>query len=66
LSSPTSTLDKGEALAAALGPDAVFRRTDVSDPEQIGALVATAIAKFGGLHVMVNNAGVSGAMHRLA
>ena len=56
--------DKGEALAAALGPDAFFRRTDVSDPEQVGALVAAAVEKFGGLHVMVNNAGVSGTMHR--
>ncbi|MGO9158093.1 SDR family NAD(P)-dependent oxidoreductase [Mycobacterium sp.] len=56
--------DKGEALAAALGPDAFFRRTDVSDPEQVGALVATAVEKFGALHVMVNNAGVSGTMHR--
>jgi NAD(P)-dependent dehydrogenase (short-subunit alcohol dehydrogenase family) len=56
--------DKGEALAAALGRDALFRRTDVSDPEQVGALVATAVEKFGALHVMVNNAGVSGTMHR--
>lgn len=44
--------------------DTFFRRTDVSDPEQVGALVATAVEKFGGLHVMVNNAGVSGTMHR--
>jgi len=56
--------DRGEALAATLGPDALFRRTDVSDPEQVGALVGTAVEKFGGLHVMVNNAGVSGTMHR--
>jgi NAD(P)-dependent dehydrogenase (short-subunit alcohol dehydrogenase family) len=56
--------DKGEALAAALGSDAFFRRTDVSDPEQVGALVAAAVERFGGLHVMVNNAGVSSTMHR--
>jgi NAD(P)-dependent dehydrogenase (short-subunit alcohol dehydrogenase family) len=56
--------DRGEALAVALGADALFRRTDVSDPEQVGALVATAVEKFGGLHVMVNNAGVSSTMHR--
>jgi NAD(P)-dependent dehydrogenase (short-subunit alcohol dehydrogenase family) len=55
--------DRGEALAAALGPDAFFRRTDVSDQEQVGSLVAAAVEKFGGLHVMVNNAGVSGTMH---
>ena len=56
--------DRGEALATALGPNALFRRTDVSDPEQVATLVATAVGKFGGLHVMVNNAGVSGTMHR--
>jgi NAD(P)-dependent dehydrogenase (short-subunit alcohol dehydrogenase family) len=56
--------DKGEALAAALGSDAFFRRTDVSDPDQVGALVAAAVERFGGLHVMVNNAGVSDTMHR--
>jgi NAD(P)-dependent dehydrogenase (short-subunit alcohol dehydrogenase family) len=56
--------DNGQVLAAALGPDAVFRRTDVSEPEQVGALVAAAVEKFGGLHVMVNNAGVSSKMHR--
>ena len=31
--------DRGEALAAALGADALFRRADVADPEQVGALV---------------------------
>jgi NAD(P)-dependent dehydrogenase (short-subunit alcohol dehydrogenase family) len=56
--------DKGEALAAALGPDAFFLQTDVSDPEQVGALVVAAVDKFGGLDVMVNNAGVSSKMHR--
>jgi NAD(P)-dependent dehydrogenase (short-subunit alcohol dehydrogenase family) len=55
---------KGEELAAALGSVATFRRTDVADPEQVGALVAAAVETFGGLHVMVNNAGVSSKMHR--
>ena len=55
--------DVGAELAAALGRDAVFRRTDVSDPEQVGALVAAAVEQFGGLHVMVNNAGISHTMH---
>jgi NAD(P)-dependent dehydrogenase (short-subunit alcohol dehydrogenase family) len=56
--------DKGVALAAALGSDACFRRADVSEPEQVGALVASAVERFGGLDVMVNNAGVSSTMHR--
>jgi NAD(P)-dependent dehydrogenase (short-subunit alcohol dehydrogenase family) len=56
--------DRGEELAAALGGDTVFRLTDVSDPDQVGALVAAAVETFGGLDVMVNNAGVSSRMHR--
>lgn len=57
--------DRGEALAASLGSAAVFRRTDVSDPEQVGALVSGAVEKFGGLHVMVNNAGISSPLRKL-
>src|SRR3984885_14622924 len=56
--------DRGEDLAATLGADAVFRLTDVSDPNQVGALVAAAVETFGGLDVMVNNAGVSSRLHR--
>ncbi|ORC11083.1 SDR family NAD(P)-dependent oxidoreductase [Mycobacterium kansasii] len=56
--------DAGRALASALGPDTLFRRTDVSDPEQVEAMVATTVDTFGGLDIMVNNAGVSGTMHR--
>jgi NAD(P)-dependent dehydrogenase (short-subunit alcohol dehydrogenase family) len=56
--------DAGNALAAELGDRAIFVPTDVSDLDQVSALVSTAIEQFGGLHVMVNNAGVSGTMHR--
>jgi NAD(P)-dependent dehydrogenase (short-subunit alcohol dehydrogenase family) len=52
----------GEALAVELGAGARFVETDVADIEQVGRLVSTAVADFGGLHVMVNNAGVSGKM----
>jgi len=58
-------VEGGQALAAALGDDVVFVRTDVSDPGQVGALVAATVAQFGDLHVMVNNAGVSGTLRRL-
>lgn len=57
--------ERGERLAAELGGEAVFRPTDVSDIEQVGALVAAAVEKFGGLHVMVNNAGISSPLRRL-
>jgi len=55
--------ERGEALAGQLGAGATFRLADVSDPGQVGALVESAVATFGGLDIMVNNAGVSGTMH---
>ena len=56
--------DSGAALAADIGADALFVEADVSDIDQVSGLVSTAVEHFGGLHVMVNNAGVSGTMHR--
>ncbi|OBI01841.1 oxidoreductase [Mycolicibacter nonchromogenicus] len=55
--------ERGEALAGQLGAEVVFRVADVSDPDQVGALVELAVERFGGLDIMVNNAGVSGTMH---
>ena len=49
----------GEALAAALGPSVRFRRTNVSLREEVEALVNYAVAEFGGLDVMFNNAGIT-------
>ena len=49
----------GSALAAQLGDRARYRHTDVSDRDQVQRLVDCAIAEFGGLHVMFNNAGLS-------
>jgi NAD(P)-dependent dehydrogenase (short-subunit alcohol dehydrogenase family) len=56
--------ERGQEFAAKLGADAVFRSTDVSDPKQVGALVAGTVETFGALDVMVNNAGISSKMHR--
>lgn len=56
--------ERGEDFAATLGADALFRLTDVSDPDEVGALVAGAVETFGGLDVMVNNAGIPSKMHR--
>jgi NAD(P)-dependent dehydrogenase (short-subunit alcohol dehydrogenase family) len=56
--------DAGEALAAELGDVAAFHSTDVTDVDQVQALVDATVARFGGLHVMVNNAGVASAMTR--
>ena len=54
----------GKELAESLGPAAVFRAVDVADPDDVRGLVEFTLHSFGGLHVMVNNAGVSGTMHR--
>ena len=56
--------EAGEALAAELGDVAAFHRTDVTDADQVQALVDGTVARFGGLHVMSNNAGVASAMTR--
>ncbi len=56
-------VEQGQSLAAALGEATVFKQTDVADAQQVQALVDFAIAHFGDLHVMFNNAGISGAVH---
>ena len=50
----------GEALAEQLGTTAAFQATDVADPAQVQAVVDFAVERFGGLHVMCNNAGIGG------
>lgn len=54
--------ERGAELARALGDAGAFQRTDVAVADEVQALVDFAVARFGGLHVMCNNAGVSGAM----
>ena len=56
--------EAGDALAAQLGAGAAFRRTDVADPADVRQLVDFALHRFGALHVMFNNAGISGAPSR--
>lgn len=56
--------DAGTALAEGLGDAAEFVRTDVGDRDSVQAVVDRAVERFGGLHVMYNNAGVSGAPRR--
>jgi NAD(P)-dependent dehydrogenase (short-subunit alcohol dehydrogenase family) len=51
---------RGREAVAALGDNAAFHRTDVAQPEQVAALVDFATTTFGGLHIMFNNAGISG------
>ncbi|BBA88555.1 SDR family oxidoreductase [Mycobacterium pseudoshottsii] len=50
--------DEGRAVAAELGDAARYVHLDVTQPEQWTAAVDTAVNEFGGLHVLVNNAGI--------
>ena len=59
--------DLGTELADELnaqGHTTVFRRTDVGDQAQVSELVRSAVSAFGGLHVMVNNAGISSPLRK--
>ena len=49
---------------AELGAAAAFQPTDVSDADQVQAVVDLAVERFGGLHVMCNNAGIGGSFKR--
>jgi NAD(P)-dependent dehydrogenase (short-subunit alcohol dehydrogenase family) len=55
--------DRGQEVVAGLGEQAAFAHTDVGQPDQVVAMVAFALERFGGLHIMFNNAGISGARH---
>ncbi len=54
--------DKGKAIAAELGSSAVFVHCNVTSEDDIARLVDTAVAKFGQLDIMYNNAGIVGAV----
>jgi len=47
---------RGNALAQELG--ALYVRCDVGDKAQVDAMVAQVLARFGRIHVLVNNAGI--------
>jgi len=51
--------EEAEEAVRAIGGAARYRRTDVSDAAQVQALVDYAVAEFGGLDAMVNNAGLT-------
>lgn len=50
--------EEGKAVAAELADAARYVHLDVTQPAQWTAAVDTAVAAFGGLHVLVNNAGI--------
>ena len=52
--------EKGEAVAASIGPECRFVATDVSSSEDVQGLVNAAVQGFGKLDIMYNNAGIGG------
>ena len=50
--------DEGKAVAAEVGDAARYLHLDVTKPEDWDAAVATALSEFGGIDVLVNNAGI--------
>jgi len=48
----------GQEVVAGFGEAAAFKKTDVSDADQVQALVNFAAERFGGLDIMFNNAGI--------
>lgn len=59
--------DLGEGLVGELdstGAKVVYRQTDVGEQAQVAELVEAAVSTFGGLDVMVNNAGISSPLRK--
>lgn len=53
-------VDDGRSVAEDLGDACEFVELDVTDPASWDGAVATATSRFGGLDVLVNNAGIAG------
>ena len=54
--------DTAEAAAAelrTLGVEALPFQADVADPDRMGEIVAATIEAFGGVHILINNAGIT-------
>jgi NAD(P)-dependent dehydrogenase (short-subunit alcohol dehydrogenase family) len=50
--------DRAEQITKELGPSVAFRRTDVSDLDDVQAVVDFAVEHYGRLDIMFNNAGI--------
>lgn len=58
--------DRGRALCAELGDVTAYQRADVGREDDVAAAVAAAVATFGRLDIMFNNAGILGAIGPIA
>ncbi len=59
-------VEAGQALVAELGDAARFAECDVTNEDQIAAAVDMAVAEFGSLDVMFNNAGIVGIVGKIS
>jgi len=59
-------IDAGKALVDELGESARFAEVNVLDEAQVAAAVDLAVAEFGRLDIMFNNAGIVGAVGRIS
>ncbi len=48
----------GQKLAQELGPSVIFVKTDITQEEQVQKLIEQAVKHTGGLHILVNTAGI--------
>ena len=55
--------EKGAEAAEKLGENARFKRTNVTIADDVQGAVDFAVAEFGGLNIMMNNAGLGGKFH---
>lgn len=53
----SSSVEAGQRVADELPGEAIYVRADISDPDQVEALIDATIERFGRLDVLVNNAG---------
>src|SRR6266446_7024354 len=54
-------LKANQALCAELGAAAIFSATDVTDTGQLQAAISSAVESLGGLHILINCAGIGDA-----
>ena len=59
-------VEAGEALVAELGDAARFAQCDVTQEDQVAAAVDMAVAEFGSLDIMFNNAGIVGIVGKIS
>ncbi len=45
---------EGERVAEDMGPDVIYKHTDITDDDQIDACIATTVERFGGVDCLVN------------